>query len=91
MNGGEVFDGTRRDLNARCSDHVDGLGGKECEGEMADGVAKLRVIGAVPGVDGIEGCEVAQTRGRARAIGDADEVEAGVGDGSGAVGELGPV
>jgi hypothetical protein len=55
---------------------------------MADGIAKFGVIRAVPGINGIESCEVVQARCFARAFGDADEIEAGVGDGSGAVGEL---
>jgi hypothetical protein len=88
VNDGEVLDGTRGDVDARRSYAVDGLGGKECERQMADRVAKLGVIRAVPGVDGVESCELAEACGRARAVGDADEIEAGVRDGPGAVGKL---
>lgn len=81
----EVFDGLLGHGDSRFADAVDGERGKEREGEMADCFPEFRLLGSVPGVDGVEGFEVGE---RAWMAGDADEVEARVGDGSGVIGEL---
>ena len=49
---------------------------------MRDGFPELRTSRAVPGVDGIE-----RLQRRTLGIGDADELDAGIRDGTGAVGK----
>lgn len=56
---------------------------KKCKGKMGDSFAKLRAIGAVPGINRIEGFE----RGDRRVIHHAHQIEAGVGNGAGAIGK----
>jgi hypothetical protein len=85
VDDGEVFDGFMGNDDSWFGDAGDGDRGEEREGEMTDGVAEIVAIAAVPGVDGVEGGEAGE---RAGVVGEADEVEAGVRDGSGAVGEL---
>ena len=50
---------------------------------MTDGFAKFRVLGPVPGVDRIEPTE----RGDLRAGQDANQIQARIGDGAGAIGK----
>jgi hypothetical protein len=57
--------------------------GKKCKRKMADGLAKLGAVCAVPGIDGIERVELRD----ARIVDDAQKVEAGIGNRAGAVGE----
>ena len=83
MNGGEIFHRRGGNFNRRSGVVLKRESGEEREGEIANGVAKLRAIGAVPGVDGIEWAE----RAERSIFDDANEVESGVGDGARAVGE----
>ncbi len=56
---------------------------KERERKIAHRIAKIRTIGAIPGVNGIEWAQCVERS----LVDDADQVEAGVGDGSRAAGE----
>jgi len=82
MDDGEVFSIDRRDFDVR---RFIGkrLRGEELEGQVRDGCTEFGTRGAVPGVDFVERFE-----GRAGCVfGDADQVEARVGDGPGFVGK----
>lgn len=57
--------------------------GEERDGKTTDGLAKVGTAGPVPGVDGIESFEF----GNAGGFDDAQKIEAGVGDGPGALGK----
>ncbi len=83
MDHGEILNRRRRDGNPRDSLFRRRERGEKREGEMADRFAKLGTVGSVPGVDGIEGFEF----GYAGVFDDAEQVEAGVGDGARAAGE----
>jgi len=79
----EIFDRRRWNRNAWDSTRRNREGGKKGERKMTDGVAKFGAIGAIPGIDRIELGEF----GNARAFDHAHQVEPGVDDGAGAVGE----
>ena len=83
MDYSEILASSRRNGNAG-----DAFGGRrkrreECKWQVADRIAKLGAVRAVPGIDGIE---VLQLR-NAGILDHADQIESGVGDGAGAVGE----
>jgi len=83
MDHGEILAFNGGNGNAR-----DAVGGRrqrreEREGQMADCIAKLGTVRAVPGIDGVEPFQLRH----ASAFDDADQIEAGVGDGAGTVGE----
>ncbi len=84
MDDREVFNRHCGDVDARRADYVDRQRGGEREWEVADGFAEFVAIGSVPGVDGVERFEFRDTV----SVDDAEEFDAGVGDGSGVVGEL---
>ena len=83
MNHGEIARG-----RGRHGDPWDALRGggerrKKGERQVTDGFAKFGVLGPVPGVDRIEAVE----RGDLRAGQHANQIEARVGDGTGAIGK----
>lgn len=82
MDDGVIAARDRRHGDARNAGRR-GQRGKESERQMGDRLAEFGAVGAVPGVDGVEGFE----RRDAGAVEDAEEVEAGVDDRAGAVGE----
>jgi hypothetical protein len=87
VNHGEVFNVGRRDT-LRNEDGRDAFPGRRERGEkrereMADGVAKFGAVRSVPGIDGVEGFQLRD----ARVFDHADQIQARIGDGSGAVGE----
>lgn len=81
MDDSEIFAPGRRDFNAR-RNFGERLGGEKRKGQVRDGGAEFGAGGAVPGVDFVEGFEQ-----RAFCRCDAQQIEAGVGDGAGSVGE----
>ena len=83
VNGDEVLHRRRRDRNPRDSFLRWRKRGEKCEREMANGVAKLGTVGAVPGIDRVERFKLRDTR----VFDDAEKIESGIGDGAGVVGE----
>ena len=84
MNDREMFDRDGGNFDAGNADDVDRERGEKRERETAHGIAKFGAIGAVPGIDRVEGFEFGNTR----VVDDAEKFEAGIGDGSDAIGEL---
>ena len=83
MNYGEVLPRSRRNRDA-----WDAFGGRrkrreEREGQMADCIAKLGTVRAIPGIDGIEAFQA----GDASAFDNAEQIEPGIGNRACAVGE----
>jgi hypothetical protein len=83
MDHGEVFGRTGGNLDSRNSVRWGRQRREEGKREIADGLAKLGTVGSVPGVDRIEKLEF----GDAGVLYHAQQIEASVGDGAGAVGE----
>ena len=83
MDYGEIARLDRRQVDARHALRGNWQRGKKRERQVADRMAELRAIGPVPGINGIEGFEV----GHAGLVEHADQVQAGIGDGAGAVGK----
>jgi hypothetical protein len=82
MDDGEVFSLAWWDFDPRRR-FGERLRREELERQVSDGFPKFGAVGAVPGINFVEGLK----HGALRGFSDADEVEAGVGDGSGFVGE----
>lgn len=68
-----------RKIKARRTWRGDGQRREKGERQMPNGVAELRVAGAVPGVNGVERFEFRN----ASIVEHADQVQAGIGDGAG--------
>ena len=83
MDRGEILDRGRRHGDTRIGEPRNWKRWKERERQVGDGRAKFRPIRSIPGINRIERFE----RGNSRGFIDADQVEAGVGDGSGPVGK----
>ena len=83
MDRGESFDRRGRDFDPRNRTGLKRECGKERERQGAHCIAKLRSIGAVPGINRVERTK----RVERSAFHNAYQVEAGVGDGSRAAGE----
>lgn len=81
MNDGEAFSLGGGNFDARW-DLRERLRGEKCERQVRYGFAEFGSSGAVPGVDFLEAFEQ-----RICCCRDSQQIEAGVGDGSGAVGE----
>jgi hypothetical protein len=82
MDDGELFSITGRNRYAR-RNVGKSLRGEKLERQVGDGLPEFRTDGAVPGVDFVEG----RQRWTFCVLYNADQVDAGVGNGSGAVGE----
>ncbi|MCU1338713.1 MAG: hypothetical protein JWO19_4294 [Bryobacterales bacterium] len=83
MNDREVLSGSPRHVDSRDPFGWRGERGEKRERKMAHGVAKFGAVRSVPGIDGIERFQL----GDASAFDDAQQIESGVGNRAGAVGE----
>ena len=83
MDDREVLSGDLRDRNLRRAFGGRRKRGEERERKMAHSVSKLRTMGPVPGIDGVEGFQ----RGNAGPIHDSHQIQGSVGKSPGAVGE----
>src|ERR1700733_15099451 len=85
MDRDEILNGDLRRGDARNTFRWRRQRRKESKREMRHGRAEIGAVRSIPGINRIEGFERGFCRGPASAVNHAHQIEAGIGDGSGAV------